>query len=397
MPKMSPNQTKGVRDEVEFSKNGPMRPPRGINIPLGPFFSILQELCSFYKDQTAIFKKEVTMKTKIAVLVFTFLVFLTAYVTEAQQPGKVPTIGYLSSFSGSAGTSSPQITGFLQGLKELGYVVGKNIAIEYRFAEGKLDRLSELAAELVRLKVDIIVAETGWPAFHAKKATQTIPIVMGTSGDPAGLIGWGLIESLDHPGGNVTGLTDGGGSFAGRRLQLLAKAVPKLTHVGVLWSGASSPGSDREWAETRAAAQPLNIQLYSLEARGPADLPAAFAEATRQQVQAVTVFDVSALAGAGAGPRTAELALQNRLPMISHWNSLTRQGVLMSYGADVFLPEQFRRAATYVDRILKGANPADLPVEQPKKFDLVINLKTAKALGLTIPQSVLNQADQVLE
>ena len=158
-----------------------------------------------------------------------------------------------------------------------------------------------------------------------------------------------------------------------------------------------APGRDREWAETRAAAQPLNVQLYSLEARGPADLPAAFAEAARQHVQAVTLFDVSALVGGAAGARTAELALQNRLPMISHWPALTQQGVLMSYGADVFIPEQFRRAATYVDRILKGANPADLPVEQPTKFDLVINLKTAKALGLTIPQSVLNQADQVIE
>jgi len=374
-----------------------MKPPRGINIPLGPFFSVLQELRSFYKDQTAIFKKGVTMKTKIALLVFTFLVFLAAYVTEAQQPRKVPTIGYLSPFSGSAGTSSPQITGFLKGLKELGYVVGKNIAIEYRFAEGKLDRLSELAAELVRLKVDIIIAETGGAAIQAKKTTQTIPIVMGTSGDPVGLIGLGLIASLDHPGGNVTGLTDGGGSFAGRRLQLLAEGVPKLTCVGVLWDGASSPGRDKEWAETRAAAQPLNIQLYSLEARGPADLPGAFAEATRQQVQGVTVFDVSALIGGGAGPRFAELALQNRLPMISHWLVLTRQGALMSYGADVFLPEQFKRAASYVDRILKGANPADLPVEQPKKFDLVINLRTAKALGLTIPQSVLKQVAQVLE
>ena len=336
------------------------------------------------------------MNTKIAVLVFVFLVFLTVHVADAQQPGKVPTIGYLSQFPGSAGTPSVQIMGFLEGLKELGYVDGKNIRIEYRFAEGKPDRLSELAAELARLKVDIIVAETGGAALQAKKATQTIPIVMGTSGDPVGLI-VGLIASLDHPGGNVTGLTDGGGSLAGRRLQLLAEAVPKLTHVGVLWDGASSPGRDREWAETRAAAQPLNIQLYSLEARGPADLPAAFAEAARQHVQAVTVFDVSALVGGGAGARTAELALQNRLPMISHWPALTRQGGLMSYGADVFIPEQFRRAATYVDRILKGAKPADLPVEQPKKFDLVINLKTAKALGLTIPQSVLKQADQVIE
>ena len=337
------------------------------------------------------------MNTKIAVLVIVSLVFLSAHIVNAQQPGKIHTIGYLSPFPGSAGTPSGQIIGLQIGLRELGYVGGKNLRIEYRFADGKPDRLSELAAELARLKVDIIVAETGGAAIQAKKATQTIPIVMGTSGDPAGLIGLGLIASLDHPGGNVTGLTDGGGSFAGRRLQLLAEAVPKLTHVGVLWDGASSPGRDKEWAETRAAAQPFNIQLVSLEARGPADLPAAFAEAARQHVQAVTVFDVSALVGGGAGTQTTELALQNRLPMISHWLVLTRQGALMSYGADVFLPEQFKRAASYVDRILKGAKPGDLPVEQPKKFDLLINLKTAKALGLTIPQSVLNQADQVFE
>ena len=336
------------------------------------------------------------MNTKIAVLVFALLVFLTGYVADAQQPGKVPTIGYLSPFPGSAGTPSGQIIGLQIGLRELGYVFGKNIKIEYRFADGKPDRLSELAAELARLEVDIIVVETGGAALQAKKATQTIPIVMGTSGDPAGLIAWGLIASLDHPGGNVTGFTDGGGSFAGKRLQLLAEAVPKLTHVGVLWDGISSPGRDKEWAETRAAAQPLNIQLVSLEARGPADLPAAFAEAARQHVQAVLILDDPTVVG-GAYARTAELALQNRLPMISHWLVLTRQGALMSYGADVFLPEQFKRAASYVDRILKGAKPADLPVEQPKKFDLLINLKTAKALGLTIPQSVLNQADQVIE
>jgi len=337
------------------------------------------------------------MNTKIAVLVLAFLLILGTQVVNAQQPGKIPTIGYLSPFPGSAGTPSGQIIGLQIGLRELGYVFGKNLRIEYRFADGRPDRLSELATELARLEVDIIVVETGGAALQAKKATQTIPIVMGTSGDPAGLIGWGLIASLDHPGGNVTGFTDGGGSFAGRRLQFLAEAVPKLTHVGVLWDGASSPGRDKEWAETRAAAKPLNIQLVSLAVRNPADLPAAYAEAARQHVQAVTVFDVSALVGGGAGPRFVELAIQNRLPAISHWDFLTRQGLLMSYGADVFMPEQFKRAATYVDRILKGAKPADLPVEQPKKFDLLINLKTAKALGLTIPQSVLSQADQVFQ
>jgi putative ABC transport system substrate-binding protein len=332
------------------------------------------------------------MNTKIAVLVFVFLVFLTVHVTDAQQPGKVPRIGYLSQWSGPAGPPSVQIRAFLEGLKELGYVDGKNIVIEYRYTEGKNDRIPELVAELARLKVDIIVTETGTPALHAKKATQTIPIVMGVSGDPVGM---GLVSSLDHPGGNVTGLTDMAPLLSGRRLQLLAEAVPKLTHVGVLWTGVSSPTYDRQWADTRASAQPLNVQLYSLEARGPADLPAAFAEAARQHVQAVLILDDPTLIG-GAFARTAELALQNRLPMIFNEIQLTRQGGLMSYGG-TNIPELFRRAATYVDRILKGANPADLPVEQPTKFDLVINLKTAKALGLTIPQSVLKQADKVIE
>lgn len=335
------------------------------------------------------------MKTKIGVLVFAFLVFLTAHVGDAQQPGKVPRIGYLSESSlGSSGPPSPQLTGFQIGLRELDYVDGKNIAMEYRYTEGKRDRLPELAAELVRLKVDIIVTETGFAALQAKKATQTIPIVMGASGDPVTL---GLVASLAHPGGNVTGLTGFSTATIGRRLQLLAEVVPKLTHVGVLWSGISSPMTDREWADTRAAAQPLKVQLFSLAARGPEELPAAFAEATRQHVQAVFMFDVPALFFPDAAARTAELALKNRLPMISQSSWLTKQGGLMSYGADIFAPEASRRAATYVDRILKGAKPGDLPVEQPTKFELVINLKTAKTLGLTIPQSVLKQADRMFE
>ena len=333
------------------------------------------------------------MKPREAVLSVTlaFVLFVAPLVAGAQQPGKVPTIGYLSQFSGSAGPPTPSLKAFLEGLRELGYVEGKNIAIEYRFTEGKNDRLPELAAELARLKVDIIVTETGMASLHAKKATQTIPIVMGTSGDPVRI---GLVASLAHPGGNVTGLTDMASALSGRRLQLLTEAVPKLTHVGVLWDGVSGPVRDRGWAETRAAAQPLKVQLYSLKARGPADLPGAFAEAARQHIQAVLLFDMPTLVSAAAA-QIAELALQNRLPMICPWASFPRQGGLMSYGANI--PQLFRRAATYVDRILKGANPADLPVEQATKFVLVINLKTAKALGLTIPQSVLKQADRVFE
>ena len=329
----------------------------------------------------------------VSLSLFLVLVILaTPLVAGAQQPGKVPTIGYLSQFSGAAGPPSPNLEAFLQGLRELGYVEGKTIAIEYRFTEGKNDRLPELAAELTRLKVDILVTETGTAALHAKKATQSIPIVMGASGDA---VSQGLVASLAHPGGNVTGLTALSPATSGKRLQLLTEAVPKLTHVGVLWGGVSSPVSDREWAETRAAAQPLKVQLYSLEARGPAELPGAFAEAARRHIQAVLLFDVAALATPTAPAQLAEMALQNRLPMMFQSPLYAQQGGLMAYGVNVL--ELNRRAATYVDRILKGANPADLPVEQPTKFVLVINLKTAKALGLTIPQSFLSQAEMVFE
>jgi len=335
------------------------------------------------------------MKSRKALIsiIFALVLFVAPLVGDAQPPRKVPRIGYLSESSlGSAGPASPAITGFQIGLRELGYIDGKNIVIEYRFTEGKRGRLPELAAELARLKVDIIVTESGQAALQAKKATQTIPIVMGVSGDPVTLR---LVVSLDHPGGNVTGLTWLTRATTGKRLQLLAEVVPKLTHVGVLWPGSGNPVMDQEWADTHAAAQPLQVQLHSLAVRGSEELPGAFVEAARQHIQAVFMFDVPRLAEVTAG--TAELALKNRLPMISIYPWLTRRGGLMSYSADMLIPELLRRAAAYVDRILKGAKPSDLPVEQPKKFELVINLKTAKALGLKIPQSVLNQADRVFE
>jgi putative ABC transport system substrate-binding protein len=334
------------------------------------------------------------MKHKEALLNVTLALVLLAapLVADAQQPGKVPTIGYLSQFSGSAEPPSPSLKAFLEGLRELGYVEGKNIAIEYRFTEGKNERLPELAAELARLKVDIIVTETGMAAVQAKKVTQTIPIVMEASGDA---VSQGLVASLAHPGGNITGLTALSPTTIGKHLQLLAEVVPNLTHVGVLWDGSSAPMRDRAWAETRAAAQPLKVQLYSLKASGPAEFPGAFAEAVRQKIQAVLMFDVSPWATRAAAAQLAELAVQHRLPMMFPFPFYADQGGLMGYGVNVL--ELNRRAATYVDRILKGANPADLPVGQPTKFDLVINLKTAKALGLTIPQSVLIKADRVIE
>ncbi len=332
------------------------------------------------------------MKRRKRLLRTTFALALLAvpFMAGAQQPGKTPTIGYLSQNTAPTGSPYRLLDAFLEGLRELGYVEGKNIAIERRYTEGNNQRLPGLVAELVRLKVDVIIAETGMATLQAKKVTQTIPIVMTGGNDP---VGQGLVASLAHPGGNVTGLTSLSPSSLGKRMQLLSEVVPNLTKVGVLWDGVSSSLSDREWAEMRAAAQLLKVQLFSLKAGGPSEFPGAFAEAVRQQVQAIIPFDVWAIHAANA--QIAELAIQNRQPMISFYMSFPRQGGLMSYGWNPL--ESFRRAATYVDRILKGAKPADLPVGEPTKFVLWINLKTAKALGLTIPQSVLSQAERLFE
>ncbi len=334
------------------------------------------------------------MKFREAALSFSlaFILLMAPLVADAQQPAKIPTIGYLSQYSGSAGPPSTSLKAFLEGLRELGYVEGKNIAIEYRYTEGKIDRLPEVAAELARLKLDIIVVETGMAAGHAKKATQAIPIVMESSGDA---VSQGLVESLARPGGNVTGLTALSPTTIEKQLQLLAEVVPNLANVGVLWDGSTGPMRNRAWAETRAAAQPLKVQLVSLKASSPAEFPDAFAEGARQQVQAVLMFDVSPWATKAATTQLTELAVRHRLPMMFPFPGYADQGGLMSYGVNVL--ELNRRAATYVDRILKGAKPADLPVGQPTKFDLVINLKAAGAIGLTIPQSVLSKADRAIE
>jgi putative ABC transport system substrate-binding protein len=334
------------------------------------------------------------MKPRVVVIGVAIVLGLLAapLVVDAQQPGKVPTIGYLAQFSVAAGPPSRSLTAFLEGLAQLGYVDGKTIAIEYRYTEGKSERLPELAAELVQRKVDLIVTETGNAALRAKEATQTIPIVMEGSGDA---VSQGLVASPAHPGGNVTGLTNLSPAASGKRLQLLTEVVPKLTQVGVLWAGPSAPISDREWAETRAAALPLQVQLTSLEVRGAAEFPNAFAEAARQHLQALLLFDIGGMGTPAVVAQLIDLAAQYRLPLMFQGVYSVQQGGLMSYGSDGL--DLCRRAATYVDRILKGANPAELPVEQPTKFLLTINQKTAKALGLTIPQSVLSQADTVIE
>ncbi len=332
------------------------------------------------------------MKHREAMLIFTlaFLFLVAPVVSEAQQPAKVSTIGFLSQFPGSTSSLPLHIKTLLEGLRELGFVEGKNIALECRFAGGKVSRLPELATELVQQKVDIIVTDTGWAAVQAKKVTQTIPIVMVGGADP---VGQGLVASLDRPGGNVTGLTSLSTESIGKRLQLLAEVVPNLTHVGVLWSGGGSPVPDKEWAETQAAAQPLKVQLHSLVVRSPGDFPGAFAEVSKQQIQAGLQFDAPVLTG--AAKQIAEMAIQNRLPTISPYAHYPQQGGLMAYGYDSL--DLFRRSATYVDRILKGAKPADMPLEKPTKYLLIINLKTAKSIDLTVPQSVLSKADKVIE
>jgi putative ABC transport system substrate-binding protein len=306
---------------------------------------------------------------------------------QAQQREKVPRIGLLSPFSPSATESWHQA--FRQGLRELGYVEGKNIVIEYRYAEGKRDRLPDLAADLVRLKVDIIVASVNTDALAAKNATREIPIVVASGGDPVAL---GLVESLARPGGNVTGLSQISPELAGKRLELLKEIVPKLSRVAVLWNpqGTTSPLS---WKEIQPPARELKVQLHSLEVSSANNLESALKEAIKARSGALAIMPDPVFAG--NLKQIADLAAKSRLPSIFHLSEFVDSGGLVSYGPD--RSDQFRRAATYVDKILKGRKPADLPVEQPMKFEFVINLKTANQIGLTIPQWTLMKADKVIK
>ena len=306
---------------------------------------------------------------------------------DAQQPAKIPRIGFLSPVSPSDTALWHQA--FRQGLRDLGWVEGKNIGIEYRYAQGKTDRLPDLAADLVRLKVDIIVAAFTNEAVAAKKATRTIPIIMASTGDP---VATGLVGSLARPGGNITGLSTLSPDLAGKRLQLLKEIVPKLSRLAVLWNPQGS-SSALGWKEIQLPARELGIQLHSLEVRSPDDFDKAFEDATRAGADALTIMP-DPLFG-GNLRRIVDFAAKRRLPSIFHVREFVDSGGLMSYGPD--RSDLFRRAATYADKILKGAKPADLPVEQPTKFELAINLKTAKALGLRIPPSVLLRVDKVIE
>ncbi len=305
--------------------------------------------------------------------------------TSAQQPAKVPRIGFLF-----PATVSPAIEGFRQGLRDLGYVEGQNIALELRWAEGKLERFPDLAVELVRLKVDVIVVSSTPGAVAAKRAITTIPIVFVLVADP---VASGLVASLARPGGNLTGLSwFVGPETVGKFLQLLKESVPKVSRVAVL-SEPAHPMHATYVRETEVAARALGVKLQILEVREPNELERAFATMARDRADALAVLPT--LLTAVHAKRIIDLAGKHRLPAIYAFRSHVEDGGLMSYGTGVL--DQYRRAATYVDKILKGAKPADLPVEQPMKFELVINLKTAKALGLTIPQSVLIRADRVIQ
>jgi putative ABC transport system substrate-binding protein len=306
-------------------------------------------------------------------------------VARAQQAGKVHRIGFLSLQSGLTSTTEA----FRQGLRELGYVEGRNLIIEYRWAAQKEERLPELAAELVRLKVEVIVTAAAPTIEAARRATSTIPIVMAAVADP---VGSGLVASLARPGGNITGLTALSTELAGKRLQLVREFVPKAARVAVLaYHGTSA--TRPFLAEMRAAAQQIGLQLVVQEVTEAGDLPGAFTAMQRERAQALIVQITPFSADNAKG--IVELAAQHRLPAMYDVRGFVDAGGLVSYGPN--LAEMFRRAAFYVDRILKGAKPADLPVEQPTKFELVMNMKAAKALGLTIPPALLARADQVIQ
>ncbi len=307
---------------------------------------------------------------------------------DAQQAGKVPRIGFLSATSPSE--RPPLLDAFRQRLRELGWVEGQNIVIDYRYAEGRVDRLPGLAAELVRLKADLIVSFGTQGVTAAKNATETIPIVMIAVRDPIGI---GLIASLARPGGNVTGVSGSAGlEWVAKQLELLKETVPKIRRVAIL-SNPTNAYHQLAIREVDVAARAFGMQLQLLEAQGPNEFDGAFAAMAKESVGALLVLSDAMLNSHQT--RLAELAARNRLPAAYGVRESVEAGGLMSYGPS-FL-DSFRRAATYVDKILKGAKAAQLPVEQPTKFELVINMKAAKALGLTIPQSLLLRADHVIE
>jgi putative tryptophan/tyrosine transport system substrate-binding protein len=326
------------------------------------------------------------MRKKFFALALCALPFALCTLTEAQQPKKVPRIAYLAASPASA--NAGRLEAFRQGLREIGYVEGENIVIEDRYAEGKFDRLPALAADLVRLKVDVIIT-AGPPVTRAvKEATATIPVVMAQDGDP---VGNGFVASLARPGGNITGMSQLAAEISGKQLELLKETVPKLSRVAVLGT-STRPGNAQALKETELAAGTFGVRLQYLDVRGPEDIETAFREARQGRAGAVLVLQSPVFTSHRT--QVAEFAAKTRLPAIYPQTEYTEAGGFMCYGVNT--PDLFRRAAYHVDKILKGAKPADLPIEQPKKFELVINLKAAKQIGLTVPPSVLARADRVI-
>jgi putative tryptophan/tyrosine transport system substrate-binding protein len=326
------------------------------------------------------------MSKKFFVFLIIAVLLTLVHVTEAQQTKKMPRIGYLS----LASQPGLREEAFIQGLRDLGWVDGQSISIEYRWAAGNVDRLPALAEELVRLKVDLIVAGATPAIQAAKNATSTIPIVMPSAADP---VGTGLVASLARPGGNITGMSHMHPDLAGKRLELLRELIPKLSRVAFLAYGRGS-GHQPFVKEAQDAAESFRVRFQSFVVEGPEEMEGAFSRIAKERSGAL-IIQPTFIAPLGHGPRIAELAVKHRLPTVSDGFGFAETGGLMFYGPDT--ATMHRRAATYVDKILKGTKPADLPVEQPTKFELVINLKTAKQIGLTIPPNVLARADKVIK
>lgn len=332
--------------------------------------------------------REKDMKKKVTVLTLSIMLFALCLSVDAQQPTKIPRIGYLTGQSQASSESGPNIDAFRRGLREFGYIEGNNIVIEYRGAAGQLDRMPALAAELVSLGVDVIVT-TGMPAvLAAKHATSTIPIVTANADN---LVEAGLIASWARPGGNVTGSNRVDPDFSAKRLELLKETFPKLSRVAVLSHG-SLGGDKEELTETLAGARTLGIQIQSLQVQDPKNFIDAFAEITKRRADALIIFTSSFTSFHRS--ELLELANKNRLPTICAQVLWIDAGCLMSYGPNP--TELYHRAAYFVDKILRGTKPADLPVERPRKYELIISLKTAKQIGLTIPPNMLARADKVI-
>jgi putative ABC transport system substrate-binding protein len=326
-------------------------------------------------------------RTGVLSILFGVELLAVGVIVEAQQPTKIPYIGFQLDSPLSA--LAARVEGFRQGLRELGYVEGKNIIIEWRSAEGKPERRNDIAADWARLKVDIIVTGGPTTTFAAKEATTTIPIVMAFDNDP---VGNGFVASLARPGGNVTGLSTLAPDISGKQIELLKEVVPRLSRVAVLGS-STTPGNARSFKETELASGVLAVQLQYLDVRDPKDIETAFRGAAKGRANSLLVLTSPVI-----NPyrkEIADLAIKNRLPAIYSTPEFVDDGGLMTYA--VSITDLYRRAASYVDKILKGAKPAELPVEQPKKFEFIINLKAAKQIGLTIPSSVLARADRVIK